>query len=193
MNEALDNVRRRVCAGLDDEARKAMKHRRFLLLHNAEDLDADERQHLECIRQTFADLGTAHMMKEELRAICRQGENGFDAALAIRAWCRDADNTHIPEIQGVASCIRSHLQGILAFWTSGRLANGAMEGFNNKVRYLIRQAYGYHDLEYFKLKIYDLPDLKIQEVLSPQKRKLPKLHQETKDVTAVLSALALTE
>ncbi len=100
MNEALDNVRRRVCAGLDDEERKAVKRRRFLLLHNAGDLDADEKRHLENIRRTFADLGTAHMMKEGLRAICRQSENGLDAALALRAWCMGADQTSIPEIQG---------------------------------------------------------------------------------------------
>ncbi|MBN2642920.1 MAG: transposase, partial [Victivallales bacterium] len=30
-------------------------------------------------------------------------------------------------------------------------------GFNNKIRWLIRQAYGFRDREYFKLKIYDLP------------------------------------
>jgi transposase len=32
-----------------------------------------------------------------------------------------------------------------------------MEGFNNKIGWLNRQAYGYRDEEYFKLKIFDLP------------------------------------
>ena len=40
------------------------------------------------------------------------------------------------------------------------LTNAHMEGFNNKIRWLIRQAYGYRDREYFYLKIYDLPKLK---------------------------------
>ena len=40
-----------------------------------------------------------------------------------------------------------------------------MEGFNNKVRWLIRQAYRYRDDEYFKLKIFDLPDIKISKDL----------------------------
>ncbi len=34
-----------------------------------------------------------------------------------------------------------------------------MEGFNNKIRWLIRQAYGFRDREYFKLKIYQLPEI----------------------------------
>ena len=34
-----------------------------------------------------------------------------------------------------------------------------MEGFNNKIRWLIEQAYGFRDSEYFKLKIYQLPEI----------------------------------
>ncbi len=34
-----------------------------------------------------------------------------------------------------------------------------MEGFNNKIRWLIKQAYGFRDREYFKLKIYQLPEI----------------------------------
>ena len=34
------------------------------------------------------------------------------------------------------------------------------EGFNNKIRWLIRQAYGYRDYEYFRLKVFDLPNIK---------------------------------
>ena len=33
------------------------------------------------------------------------------------------------------------------------------EGFNNKIRWLIKQAYGFRDSEYFKLKIYQLPEI----------------------------------
>ena len=34
-----------------------------------------------------------------------------------------------------------------------------MEGFNNKIRWLIEQAYGFRDSKYFKLKIYQLPEI----------------------------------
>jgi transposase len=34
-----------------------------------------------------------------------------------------------------------------------------MEGFNNKIRWLIKQAYGFWDREYLKLKIYQLPEI----------------------------------
>ena len=35
-----------------------------------------------------------------------------------------------------------------------------MEGFNNKIGWLTRQAYGYRDEEYLIFKIFDLPNLK---------------------------------
>jgi transposase len=34
-----------------------------------------------------------------------------------------------------------------------------MEGFNKKIRWQIKQAYGFGDREYFKLKIYQLPEI----------------------------------
>ena len=40
----------------------------------------------------------------------------------------------------------------------GKACNSGAEGFNNKVRWLVKQAYGLRDREYSRLKIYALPD-----------------------------------
>ena len=55
--------------------------------------------------------------------------------------------------------IRNKLEGIVSFWTFRHISNTQMEGFNNKIRWLIKQAYGFRDWEYFKLKIYQLPEI----------------------------------
>jgi len=65
----------------------------------------------------------------------------------------------IPELRSMARTIRDKLDGIAAFWTFHHLTNASMEGFNNKIRWLIRQAYGFRDREYFKLKIFQLPEI----------------------------------
>jgi len=44
-------------------------------------------------------------------------------------------------------------------------AEGTFVGFNNKIRWLVKQAYGYRDEEYFRLKIFDLPNIKIKKEL----------------------------
>ena len=55
--------------------------------------------------------------------------------------------------------IRDKLDGIVTYWTFRHISNAKMEGFNNKIRWLIKQAYGFRDREYFKLKIYQLPEI----------------------------------
>jgi hypothetical protein len=40
-----------------------------------------------------------------------------------------------------------------------------MEGFNNKVRHMFSQAYGFHDYDYVKLKIHELPSMEIKTQL----------------------------
>ena len=61
--------------------------------------------------------------------------------------------------------MEKHWKGILGFWRFGGATNAAMEGFNNKVRTMLRQAYGYRDDEYMILKIYDLQNRKSQVVI----------------------------
>ena len=55
--------------------------------------------------------------------------------------------------------IRDKLDGIVTYWIYRHISNANMEGFNNKIRWLTKQAYGFRDREYFKLKIYQLPDI----------------------------------
>ncbi len=66
-----------------------------------------------------------------------------------------AEQSGVPELKQVASTIRDKLDGIVFH----HLTNASLEGFNNKIRWLIRQAYGFRDIEYFKLKIFQLPEI----------------------------------
>jgi transposase len=159
MNEKLDKVRRRITANLDEEHRKLLKNQRFLFLRNVENLSPDAKLLLDNLRKTFRELGEVSMMKEALRSIYRQAGNEFRAKAALRNWCDIARETDIKELSDMAKTIENHLGGITAYWRTDKLSNAAMEGFNNKVRWLIRQAYGYRDQEYFHLKIFDLPNI----------------------------------
>ncbi len=52
-----------------------------------------------------------------------------------------------------------------AIGRSDTSATAGTEGFNNKIRWLIRQAYGFRDREYLKLKIYQLPEINQEKSL----------------------------
>jgi transposase len=159
MNEKLDLVRRRVTAELDDLQRKQLKGLRFVFLRNNEDLPEDGKRILRNMRGVFQDLGDAYMFKEALRGVYAQAKSSWHARIAFQRWCKSAEDTGIRELQIMARTIRDKLDGIVSFWTFRHISNAKMEGFNNKIRWLIKQAYGFRDREYFKLKIFQLPEI----------------------------------
>ncbi len=129
------------------------------MLKNIENLDDDERADLKNIRNQYSDLGEMSMMKECLRNIYSIAKSSEEAKIAFTRWCELAIETGVKESKTMAKTIKQRFNGIVAFWHTG-LTSASMEGFNNKIGWLQRQAYGYRDIEYFKLKIYDLPKLK---------------------------------
>lgn len=161
MNEKIDTLRRKTMREADDEMKEKLKNKRFLFLTNKEDLDEDRDLELNNLKEIFEDLGTTTFMKECLRSIYHLAPTADMAKIAFEYWCKLADETKIACLKTMAKTIRNHLDGILAYWTESQLTSAGMEGFNNKVRWLIRQAYGYRDSEYFRLKIFDLPEVKI--------------------------------
>ena len=158
MNDRLDKVRRRTAGRLGDDLRKVVKGQRFTLTKNAEDLSPKESAHLREIRETFSELSDAYAMKERLRGIYAFAQYEYGARLLLEDWCATARLTEVPELESMARTIEGHMEGILGYWRHGRACNSGAEGFNNKVRWLVKQAYGFRDREHFRLKIYALPD-----------------------------------
>lgn len=159
MNDKLNNLRRSTMNKLEDEQKKELKGHRFLFIRNLESLDEDSVEKLGILKDTFEDLGTAWFMKECLRNIYTMTHNSLDAEIAFKLWCEKAVASGIACLKTMAKTISSHLDGILGYWRHGSLTNASHEGFNNKIGWLTRQAYGYRDEEYLHLKIYDLPHL----------------------------------
>ena len=54
-----------------------------------------------------------------------------------------------------AKTLAAHRTGILA-WYDHPISTGPLEGTNHKIKTMKRQAYGFRDLEFFKLKILAL-------------------------------------
>ena len=74
-------------------------------------------------------------------------------------WAEKAEASGIHCLKQMAKTIRKRLDGLLAYWKHAKLTSASQEGFNNKIGWLTRQAYGYRDEKYLHLKIYDLPNL----------------------------------
>ncbi len=66
--------------------------------------------------------------------------------------CFMVENEHFKWFAGM---LYDHFAGIIAYATY-RISSGMIEGINNKIKTLRRQAYGFPDDEYFFLKLFDL-------------------------------------
>ena len=165
MNDKLDHVRRRVVAKLDAVQQKQLKGLRFVFLKNNEDLPENAKRILKNMRGDFQDLGDAYMFKEALRCIYVRAKTSYHARIAFHRWCKLAEETEVPELKTMARTIRDKLDGIVSYWTFRHISNASMEGFNTKIRLLTRQAYGFRDREYFKLKIYQLPEISCERTI----------------------------
>ena len=165
MNERMDGVRRSTMNKLEDEQQKALKGKRYLLLRNQESLNAKAKEELEKLPLEYKDLGTASLMKESLRNIYKIADSVSCARKAFTLWCEKAEISAVNCLKQMAKTIRRRIDGLLAFWKHDRLTNASQEGFNNKIGWLTRQAYGYRDEAFLHLKIYDLPNLSTRKEL----------------------------
>lgn len=157
MNKKLDGVRRHTMNKLDEEEKKKLKKKRYLFLKGQENLSDEHKVELEELKEIFEDLSTVHLMKEKLRAIYRNAKTELDARLLFKDWIKKAEEAGIACLKTMANTLNKRLEGVLGYWKHNQITSASMEGFNNKIRWLIHQAFGYHDDEYFRLKIFDLP------------------------------------
>lgn len=70
-------------------------------------------------------------------------------------WIMKADASEIKMLIDFAKTLRAHRTGILAYYDHA-ISTGPLEGTNNKIEALQRQAYGFRDRAFFILKIYAL-------------------------------------
>ncbi len=75
------------------------------------------------------------------------------------------ETTVARNLVSMTEIIRGKLHGIITCCTFGGLGNASTEGFSNKIRWFMRQSYGFRDYSYLKLKIFQLPSLRTQKEL----------------------------
>jgi transposase len=66
-------------------------------------------------------------------------------------------------LMSFAKTLAAHRRGILA-WYDYPISTGPLEGTNNKIKTMQRQAYGFRDREFFTLKIMAIHEAKYELV-----------------------------
>jgi transposase len=145
--KALDQVRREHWNELrragETGAAKQFKHDRWALLKNPGDLTDRQATILAAIRAGGGKLARAWAMKEMVRAIFAPGltveavSDLLDRLLARLSRCR------LRPFIRLGRTIRKHRKGILAARRL-KLSNARAEAQNNKVKLIVRRAFGFH-------------------------------------------------
>ncbi|MBV8609196.1 MAG: transposase, partial [Singulisphaera sp.] len=76
-------------------------------------------------------------------------------------WIKRAGASGIKMLQQMAATLAAHRSGLLAYYDVP-ITSGPMEGTNNKIKTMKRQAYGFRDKEFFKLKILAIHESKYE-------------------------------
>ena len=160
-NDKLSAFRRELYhQAASDRDRKILKGTRWLLLKNPENLDSDRNEH-ERLRQALRlnePLALAYYLKEDLRQIWTQ-PNKRTARRVLRDWLARARASEIRMLIQFANTLEEHEEGVLAYYDYP-ISTGPLEGTNTKIQAMKRQAYGFRDHEFFKLKILGIHETK---------------------------------
>jgi transposase len=153
-NDRLSEYRRQLSYEAATKTQKmVLKGTRWLLLKNPCNLNAqrNEQERLEEALRINQPLATVYYMKEDLRTLWGY-ENSGQADKFLSDWIARAKVSGIAMLKAFARTLQEHREGILAYYDHP-ISTAALEGTNNKIKTMKRQAYGFRDIEFFKLKI----------------------------------------
>jgi transposase len=156
-NDKLSDLRRELYRTTKEGLEKdVLKGSRWLLLKRPENLDASRNEHerLEEALRLNAPLATAYYLKEDLGEFWEQ-DSQEEAEAFLMEWILRAESTDIRMLHQFARTLRFHAYGLLAYYDYA-ISTGPLEGTNNKIKTMKRQAYGFRDHQFFILKIYAL-------------------------------------
>jgi transposase len=151
ITEAVDEVRKEEFAKADAVTRKKFKKKRFLILKRGKRLDEVARETLETLMTENERLYQAYLLKEQALDIFEEKDEK-SALQRLERWFQNVKEAGFGPFEAVVKTIKSYGYGIANYFKY-RLTNAASEAFNTKINIIKRRAYGFHDLEYFKLKI----------------------------------------
>lgn len=136
-NKELNKIRRQV--------RVFDRGSKFILLKNGVDLTEDEKQTLEQLLNRSKRLRKAYESKEELRAIYESPLTVETGRLHFQEWLNRAQKI----FSEMTTTIRNHLDDICNYFRT-RTTSGSMEGINNRIKVIKRQAYGFVNFGNFR-------------------------------------------
>lgn len=147
----VDEVRREEVRKAVGPMKKIVKGSRYLLLKNRDNLRGDQADRLDELLKLNENLSRVYILKDQLKMIYQYRRRPA-AKTALDDWCAMAGRVNNRWMTHFIQRLRSHEDGILNH-SDFPIGTSRLEGVNNKIKVIKRKAYGFHDPDYFGLKI----------------------------------------
>ncbi len=153
LGEAMDKVRKREYGRVSGADRRFIKGQRYTLLSHWGNLTADGRAALKLLFKANRRLNKAYLLKESFPQLWDY-RTPLGARRFFYQWREALLWQRLQPFESFAWMVARHWDGIEAYChVENKVPLGFVEGLNNKIRTIQRQAYGFRDEEYFRLKI----------------------------------------
>ncbi len=122
-----------------------IKNSSYVLGKAPENLTEKQKIRVEMISKTDKRLYRAYCLKESLRLLLKLKDLG-EAEVELKHWLWRASHSRIPAVYELYKKIKRHKDHILNAIRLG-MSNARIEAANNKIKLIIRKAYGFRNIQ----------------------------------------------
>jgi len=152
LNRAVTTARRDIQRHAPAEVKEQLKGSRWILVKNLDALSEKELERLEQLYDLSPALKQLHLFKEAFRDIFQAQQDRDDAVWALAQWIDSVQQSGQPKLDAFINTLENWANPILNYFNQ-RTTQGFVEGMNNKLKLIMRRAYGYRNFDRFALRI----------------------------------------
>lgn len=152
VNEALDEIRKKEFADAPAKEKSNMKRKRFIILKRNKNLKEEQKEKLNELMKNNDTLFKSYLLKEQISDIFDEKDHE-EALRRLSEWIKNVHESGFEPFKKVVRTIQNYSYGIHNYFRY-KVTNAGSEGFNTKINVVRRKAYGFWDLDYFILKIF---------------------------------------
>lgn len=139
----------------DLTGQQTIKGSLWLLLSNRTTLKQTDRERLDQLLAQNQPLASLYALKEQLQRLWQPNSTVAEMTRRLDDWCGLAKAANIAGLNKFVKTLQAHRSGICAY-ADHSITTSRLEAGNVSIALLRRRARGFRDMEYFKLKIFQL-------------------------------------
>ena len=147
-------ARREIQREAPPDDKEQLKGLRWILVKNAESLNAAERAQLEQMYTLSPTLKQLHELKESFRTIFETSRSREAAAEQLLAWIDQVEALAVKSLSKFVGTLHNWWEHILNYFLN-RVTSGFVEGMNNRLKLIKRRGFGYRNFEHFRLRVLE--------------------------------------